>query len=82
MHVSKLSLPLHPQSGNKFLQNEENSCESKDEQRLRKRNLKKVAKKFLKNLEVTKKDITFATDFRLKFERSFSNGSLIYWLYN
>ena len=44
--------------------------------------LKKVAKKFLKNLEVTKKDITFATDFRLKFERSFSNGSLIYWLYN
>ena len=71
MHVSKLSLPLHPQSGNKFLQSEENSCESKDERRLRERNLKKVAKKFLKNLEVTKKDITFATDFRLKFEAEF-----------
>ena len=30
---------------------------------------KKVCKKFLKNLEVTKKGFTFATDFRLKAER-------------
>lgn len=31
-----------------------------------KKKLKKVAKKFLKNLEVTKKGFTFATDFRLR----------------
>ena len=37
----------------------------------KKRNLKKVCKKFLKNLEVTKKGLTFATDFRLKLEAEF-----------
>ena len=32
---------------------------------------KKVCKKFLKNLEVTEKGFTFATDFRLKLEAEF-----------
>ena len=54
----------------------------KDSKRLQKRNLKKVCKKFLKNLVVKKKGLTFATAFRFKSEVDFSNGSLIYWLYN
>ena len=62
---------MHPQSGNKFLQNEAKRCESKDSKRLQKETLKKVCKKFLKNLEVTKKGLTFATDFRLKLEAEF-----------
>ena len=63
---------MHPQSGNKFLQNEAKRCESKDLKAASKRNLKKkVCKKFLKNLEVTKKGFTFATDFRLKLEAEF-----------
>jgi hypothetical protein len=45
-----------------------------------KRNLKKVCKKFLKNLVVKKKGFTFAPLSASKLRSGFSNGSLIYWL--
>ena len=49
----------------------QNVANRKIRKRLQKRNLKKVCKKFLKYLEVTKKGFTFATDFRLKLEAEF-----------
>jgi len=46
---------LHPQSGNKFLQNEAKRCESKDSKAASKRNLKKSLQKVLEKFGGYKK---------------------------
>ena len=71
---------MHPQSGNKFLQNEAKRCESKDLKAASKRNLKKSLQKVLEKFGGLKKMLYLCTTFRFEIERSgFSNGSLIYW---
>lgn len=81
LHVSKLYLPLHPQSRKQFFESlETNVAKGNTDVGSKRCFEKKFSKKFLKNLVVQKISLTFAplSDMK-KMIGDFSNGSLIYW---